>query len=171
MTSTGTMGCTWEDQNQIAQLIGIDDTAKASQLSELLCNKWNATASMISSTNNSMDGAFVLTSASLVFFMQMGFAMLCAGAVRTKVYELVLSPNFDDEHVCSGNMGTFKMYNPNFHLTNVCGVVIEFPTTFLTASCFKTDGFDVAFIPRCRANWYQCMELGDCPSHVDLILS
>jgi len=50
----------------------------------------------IAETGASVDGAFMLANAYLVFFMQAGFAMLCAGSVRSKNCMNILLKNVLD---------------------------------------------------------------------------
>ena len=51
------------------------------------------------------DTQFLLTSAYLVFFMQAGFAMLCAGSVRSKNTKNILIKNVLD--ACVGAVAWF----------------------------------------------------------------
>jgi ammonium transporter, Amt family len=70
--------------------------------------KVNSTAILESSITNlakSLDNGFVLISGYLVFIMQVGFAMLTAGSVRTKNTQNVLLKNAMD--ACVGGLAYF----------------------------------------------------------------
>ncbi|XP_028773454.1 ammonium transporter 1 member 1 [Neltuma alba] len=61
---------------ELAQHLGTN-FANATATADFICNKFNDTAFAV-------DNTFLLSSAYLVFAMQLGFAMLCAGSVRAK---------------------------------------------------------------------------------------
>ncbi|KAK3287211.1 ammonium transporter, variant 2 [Cymbomonas tetramitiformis] len=62
----------------------------------IMCRQFNATQTEVSETAASLDGSFMLANTYLIFFMQAGFAMLCAGSVRTKNYMNILLKNVLD---------------------------------------------------------------------------
>lgn len=51
---------------------------------DFFCNKLQAVSDQLSATGRAVDTTYLLFSAFLVFAMQLGFAMLCAGSVRAK---------------------------------------------------------------------------------------
>lgn len=87
-----------------------DDDARAEVLADFAANVFNGnedlagafvssvcdTADLAAGNEGGVNFAFVLVSAYLVFFMQTGFAMLCAGSVRTKNTMNILIKNVLD---------------------------------------------------------------------------
>jgi Amt family ammonium transporter len=65
------------------------------------------TGSEIQSLYKNLDANFLLSSAYLVFFMQAGFAMLCAGSVRSKNTKNILIKNVLD--ACVGALAWFYL--------------------------------------------------------------
>mmetsp|Transcript_34870 Transcript_34870/g.79609 ORF Transcript_34870/g.79609 Transcript_34870/m.79609 type:complete len:591 (-) Transcript_34870:247-2019(-) len=61
----------------------------------------------INNTNDSIDAFFLLYAASLVFFMQAGFAMLCAGCVRINNVQNTLLKNMLD--ACGASLGFYTV--------------------------------------------------------------
>lgn len=61
----------------------------------------------INNTNDSVDAFFLLYAASLVFFMQAGFAMLCAGCVRINNVQNTLLKNMLD--ACGASLGFYTV--------------------------------------------------------------
>ncbi|KAK3250169.1 ammonium transporter [Cymbomonas tetramitiformis] len=79
------------------QLQATKNVSKA--LVAILCRQFQVSRSQeedMEKIRDSVDGAFVLASAALVFFMQAGFAMLCAGSVREKNCMNILLKNILD---------------------------------------------------------------------------
>lgn len=62
---------------------------------------------MIESTNSGLDVFYLLFAAALVFFMQAGFAMLCAGSVRQKNVKNIMLKNMLD--ACGGALGFWSI--------------------------------------------------------------
>ena len=62
-------------------------------------------AAGVATITGSSDNQFLLSSAYLVFFMQAGFAMLCAGSVRSKNTKNILIKNVLD--ACVGALAFF----------------------------------------------------------------
>ena len=94
-------------------VLSIGEADAASQATLLFtCQQAAASAEVAGAVNSS----FLLTSAYLVFLMQAGFAMLCAGSVRTKNTMNILLKNVID--VCSGAIAYYVFgwgfaYGPN----------------------------------------------------------
>lgn len=100
------------------------DTATA----ELLCNKMGGAW-------NSLDATFMLSSAYLVFFMQAGFAMLCAGSVRTKNTMNILIKNVLD--ACVGAIAYFLFgFGVAYGVTDGTE-----PNSFIGSGTFALDDF------------------------------
>jgi Amt family ammonium transporter len=76
-------------------------TATAAGLSNFLCSKFDAASSQMDATTLAVDNTFLLFSAYLVFAMQLGFAMLCAGSVRAKNTMNIMLTNVLDA-ACGG---------------------------------------------------------------------
>lgn len=74
----------------------------ASQLSELVCMKLDQVGVQTQWTQIAIDNTFLLLSAYLVFAMQLGFAMLCAGTVRAKNTMNIMLTNVMD--ACCGGI-------------------------------------------------------------------
>ena len=89
---TTTYGCSVDDMTTLQGLLGT--TANPAGLTDFLCSKWGATTLAV-------DNTFLLFSAYLVFAMQLGFAMLCAGSVRAKNTMNIMLTNVLDA-ACGG---------------------------------------------------------------------
>jgi len=89
------------------------------------------------------DTQFLLTSAYLVFFMQAGFAMLCAGSVRSKNTKNILIKNVLD--ACVGAVAWF-LFGYGFAFGTTDGTK---PNSFIGSGKFAMKGiesaYDVAF--------------------------
>mmetsp|Transcript_12480 Transcript_12480/g.16999 ORF Transcript_12480/g.16999 Transcript_12480/m.16999 type:complete len:497 (+) Transcript_12480:163-1653(+) len=104
--------CTLAEQNTMTTLMssGSMESSVAEELIGLLCGKFNSSSAILDAANvtmdslleadeslgSSIDGAFILANTYLVFFMQAGFAMLCAGSVRSKNCMNILLKNVLD---------------------------------------------------------------------------
>jgi len=68
----------------------------ADGLTHAICDQQAIQAAATSDLAASLDGMFMLSNTYLVFFMQVGFAMLCAGSIRTKNCMNILLKNVLD---------------------------------------------------------------------------
>jgi len=92
------MACTEDEIASMVAAFGPGKAAEAEALVNMLCSKIDgamASAAAIDISGD-VDGAFMLSNAYLVFFMQAGFAMLCAGSVRSKNCMNILLKNVLD---------------------------------------------------------------------------
>lgn len=64
-------------------------------------------ANSLDETNVGVNTFFLIFAASLVFYMQTGFAILCAGCVRTKNVQNTLLKNFID--ACGASLGFYTV--------------------------------------------------------------
>lgn len=64
-------------------------------------------ANSLDATNSSVDTFFLIYAASLVFYMQTGFAMLCAGSVRIKNLQNTMLKNILD--ACGASLGFYTV--------------------------------------------------------------
>lgn len=71
--------CTDLDRSTLATLF-----ISTPNVSDFLCSKLGDIDARLAATNLAVDNSYLLFSAYLVFVMQLGFAMLCAGSVRAK---------------------------------------------------------------------------------------
>ena len=94
-----TYGCAAGDLTQLQGLLG--GTANAAQVSTFLCTKLDTISSQLDATHLAVDNTYLLFSAYLVFAMQLGFAMLCAGSVRAKNTMNIMLTNVLDA-ACGG---------------------------------------------------------------------
>jgi len=62
----------------------LGSSANSTAAAEYICGGFNAVANKFIDTSYAVDNTYLLFSACLVFAMQIGFAMLCAGSVRAK---------------------------------------------------------------------------------------
>ena len=92
-------GCAAGDLTQLQGLLG--GTANAAQVSTFLCTKLDTISSQLDATHLAVDNTYLLFSAYLVFAMQLGFAMLCAGSVRAKNTMNIMLTNVLDA-ACGG---------------------------------------------------------------------
>ncbi|KAG6546114.1 hypothetical protein Mapa_012146 [Marchantia paleacea] len=79
-------GCEDDDLRVLTGLLAAAglSNASSSQVGELVCSKFDGVSSTSSSHTLAVDSIYLLLSTYLVFSMQIGFAMLCAGSVRAK---------------------------------------------------------------------------------------
>jgi hypothetical protein len=81
------------------------------------------------------DAFFLLCAASLVFFMQMGFAMICAGCVWVNKVQNTLLKSFLD--ACGAPLGFYTAVH-----AFVFGRTADGPTTFIGSENFFLVGFE-----------------------------
>lgn len=120
-----------------------------------------------------VDTFFLLFSGALVFFMQAGFAMLCAGSVRVKNVKNIMLKNLLD--ACGGAIGFYTLgwsfaYGPNGEGTTFIGSGDEFLRS-LGAADLHQWFFQFAFAAtaativagtvaeRCKMSAYLCYSL------------
>ncbi|KAH7302364.1 hypothetical protein KP509_23G069300 [Ceratopteris richardii] len=72
------------NETELAALQAVFANSLSVNISSLLCSKFEYIDTKFSATTLAVDNSFLLFSAYLVFAMQLGFAMLCAGSVRAK---------------------------------------------------------------------------------------
>lgn len=79
-------GCVDGDLGVLTGLLAASglNNASSSQVGEMLCSKFDGVSATLSSHTLAVDSIYLLFSTYLVFSMQIGFAMLCAGSVRAK---------------------------------------------------------------------------------------
>ncbi|KAK3008350.1 hypothetical protein RJ639_015080 [Escallonia herrerae] len=75
-------GCSQLLSRRAHPLLG--GAANASEAAGYLCARFDVVSSRLSDTAHAVDNTYLLFSAYLVYAMQIGFAMLCAGSVRAK---------------------------------------------------------------------------------------
>jgi len=107
---------------------------------EVLCEKLHEVHHVV---KDSGDTQYLLTSAYLVFFMQAGFAMLCAGSVRSKNTKNILIKNVLD--ACVGAFAWF-LFGYGFAFGTTDGLK---PNSFIGSGNFAMKGiessYDVAY--------------------------
>jgi Amt family ammonium transporter len=94
-------------------------------------------ADSLDETNNSVDTFFLIYAASLVFYMQTGFAMLCAGSVRIKNLQNTMLKNILD--ACGASLG---FYTVGYAFAFGGDDNIEGKTTFIGTSNFFLMGVE-----------------------------
>ena len=115
------MGCTVQDLAAVGQLVNNSTIAQAVcatfnvtalgpstsvtryTLSELAATRAaiSATQEMLDATNRGLDASFLLTAAYQVFVMQAGFALFCAGVIRSKNIFSILLKNVIDAAIAA----------------------------------------------------------------------
>ncbi|KAF3452379.1 hypothetical protein FNV43_RR02812 [Rhamnella rubrinervis] len=70
--------------SDLVPLFATSTSSNATAVADFLCDRFNAISNSFNDTAYAIDNTFLLFSAYLVFAMQLGFAMLCAGSVRAK---------------------------------------------------------------------------------------
>eukprot|EP00271_Cylindrocystis_brebissonii_P021645 TRINITY_DN7860_c0_g1_i1.p1 TRINITY_DN7860_c0_g1~~TRINITY_DN7860_c0_g1_i1.p1 ORF type:complete len:519 (-),score=63.55 TRINITY_DN7860_c0_g1_i1:993-2549(-) len=98
--------CASSDVDNFTSLFaGSFNASVSSQLTELICGKMDAVGIQMQWTQLALDNTFLLFSAYLVFAMQLGFAMLCAGCVRAKNTMNIMMTNVMD--ACAGGISYY----------------------------------------------------------------
>lgn len=92
-------GCAVGDEAMLQGLLGA--SANASAVSQFLCQKLETVSTQLLATTRAVDDSYLLYSTYLVFAMQLGFAMLCAGSVRAKNTMNIMLTNVLDA-ACGG---------------------------------------------------------------------
>ncbi|KAH9550508.1 hypothetical protein CY35_10G075600 [Sphagnum magellanicum] len=92
-------GCAVGDEAMLQGLLGA--SANASAVSQFLCQKLDTVSTQLLATTRAVDDSYLLYSTYLVFAMQLGFAMLCAGSVRAKNTMNIMLTNVLDA-ACGG---------------------------------------------------------------------
>ncbi|KAJ7525879.1 hypothetical protein O6H91_17G071600 [Diphasiastrum complanatum] len=79
-------GCAADELQSLTGLLASTGMGlhNASLAGQFICHKLDDMSSQIAATKLAVDNTYLLFSAYLVFAMQLGFAMLCAGSVRAK---------------------------------------------------------------------------------------
>lgn len=89
----------------------LDITEQNAQMIRCLAEEYDKTLSAMSTESegvaNGLDTFFIIYAASLVFFMQAGFAMLCAGSVRLKNVQNTMLKNLLD--ACGAALGFYTV--------------------------------------------------------------
>ncbi|BBN18768.1 ammonium transporter, Amt family [Marchantia polymorpha subsp. ruderalis] len=92
------VGCVDNDEGIFAGLLNSAGMSaeRSNQVGELVCSKFDVVSTALSSQSMAVDSIYLLFSTYLVFSMQIGFAMLCAGSVRAKNTMNVMLTNVVD---------------------------------------------------------------------------
>ncbi|KAG6542015.1 hypothetical protein Mapa_016578 [Marchantia paleacea] len=77
-------GCVEGDLASLTGLLTAAGLSNASFIGEFMCGKFADVTSSLSTHTLAVDNIYLLFSTYLIFSMQIGFAMLCAGSVRAK---------------------------------------------------------------------------------------
>uniref|UniRef100_A0A7S2E6Q1 Ammonium transporter n=1 Tax=Trieres chinensis TaxID=1514140 RepID=A0A7S2E6Q1_TRICV len=86
---------------------GLNITVQNSLLIQCLAKSIDENTGTTSDLRDGLDTFFIIYSASLVFFMQAGFAMLCAGSVRLKNVQNTMLKNLLD--ACGAALGFYTV--------------------------------------------------------------
>ncbi|KAL3685020.1 hypothetical protein R1sor_003042 [Riccia sorocarpa] len=125
-------------------LTGGLSSSSAVQVGEFVCNKLGTVSNKFSTHTLAIDNTFLLMSTYLVFSMQIGFAMLCAGSVRAKNTVNIMLTNVLD--AAAGGISFYLFgFGFAFGRSNHNNAFIGSNYFSLQSIPDKSNGFDFSF--------------------------